>query len=451
MAIVTALPHSPACRASTSCRGRRSTDASANDSIAPMGVGRVRGDRRRVAHHRRGLLRSSGSPTSGSPPSRRRRTSCSSRLSSLSPVSQALATEAELTDFRPLAMARRPRVDARCREGRWACSRRARPSPASISTVGGVPAGRRPDARDRSHGHVLDRQPNAARHRRHHPLAARRRGVLYADGQSVTASTGDRRADIAYLLNVTFDQTVYSGAYATARKGGTDAQAAHQRHRPRRLARGDRARVSSSWRVPLCTCSRSTSTRRPRPSRDTNAALPGAGRSSPRGAGATRTRSTRRWPLCERRFRRPPSSTTSSRSSRAQPRATGVTIQAVTAGEHGRLRRAHRPDARRRAPVAAAPARRRPQRQTPQSMSGPPIRRRRIATRRHLLPPHGPPAGRLRDQRHCGRHGSGDRVPRRAARRPASARAASPRPSHAPARAASMLQVSALTYVDAEG
>ena len=44
-------------------------------------------------------------------------------------------------------------------------------------------------------------------------------GVLYADGQSVTESTLiDGR--YAYVLTVTFDQTVYSNAYAV--KEGED-------------------------------------------------------------------------------------------------------------------------------------------------------------------------------------------------------------------------------------
>jgi hypothetical protein len=47
-------------------------------------------------------------------------------------------------------------------------------------------------------------------------------GVLYADGQSVTSSQVVSGNSFAYLLNVHFDQTVYSGAYASAGEGEED-------------------------------------------------------------------------------------------------------------------------------------------------------------------------------------------------------------------------------------
>ena len=43
-------------------------------------------------------------------------------------------------------------------------------------------------------------------------------GVIYADGQSVTESSV-AEGDYGYLLNVTFDQSIYSGDYALAGEG----------------------------------------------------------------------------------------------------------------------------------------------------------------------------------------------------------------------------------------
>ena len=44
-------------------------------------------------------------------------------------------------------------------------------------------------------------------------------GVLYADGQSVTASTASQTVASHSLLTVTFDQSIYSGAFAAEAEG----------------------------------------------------------------------------------------------------------------------------------------------------------------------------------------------------------------------------------------
>ena len=138
-------------------------------------------------------------------------------IASLSEVSQALATESELTDFRSEAMAT---------DLAWT------PVMAKISgilpaettvtgvdlTVGGMPQGEDPTLEQGIVGTVTFDSPTPL------DIVALIRslrgveGVLYADGQSVTSSqvSADR---FSYLLNVEFDQSVYSNQYA-AEEGG---------------------------------------------------------------------------------------------------------------------------------------------------------------------------------------------------------------------------------------
>ncbi|MFF2485593.1 hypothetical protein ACFVSU_04285 [Microbacterium sp. NPDC058062] len=138
-------------------------------------------------------------------------------IASLSEVSQALATESELTDFR---------ADAMATDVAWA------PVMAKISgvlpadttitgvdlAVGGVPQGDDPTVEPGLVGTVAFDSPTPL------DIVALIRslrgveGVLYADGQSVTSSqvAADR---FSYLLNVEFDQSVYSSEF-TAEEGG---------------------------------------------------------------------------------------------------------------------------------------------------------------------------------------------------------------------------------------
>jgi hypothetical protein len=134
-------------------------------------------------------------------------------IASLSEVSEALATESELTAFRGEAMAT---------DFEWA------PVVAKITAVlpgdttltgfdvsaGGVPQGEDPTVEPGLVGTV--RIDSAT------PLdivAIIRslrgvEGVLFADGRSVTSSEVSE-ARFAYVLDVEFDQSIYSGQYAT--------------------------------------------------------------------------------------------------------------------------------------------------------------------------------------------------------------------------------------------
>lgn len=133
-------------------------------------------------------------------------------IASLSEVSQALATESELTDFRMEAMAS---------DLAWAPViakiTGVLPSGTTLSgfdvTAGGIPEGEDPALEEGLVGTVSIESATPV------DIVAIIRalrgveGVLYADGQSVTTSQlGEGR--FAYLLNVEFDQTVYSNQYA---------------------------------------------------------------------------------------------------------------------------------------------------------------------------------------------------------------------------------------------
>ena len=138
-------------------------------------------------------------------------------IASLSEVSQALATESELTDFR---------TDAMATDLGWtpviAKVSGILPAETTITgvnlTVGGVPQGQDPTVEQGLVGTVSFDSPTPL------DIVALIRslrgvdGVLYADGQSVTSSqvSEDR---FSYLLNVEFDQSVYSNEYA-AEEGG---------------------------------------------------------------------------------------------------------------------------------------------------------------------------------------------------------------------------------------
>ncbi|WP_127475539.1 hypothetical protein [Microbacterium sulfonylureivorans] len=133
-------------------------------------------------------------------------------LAALADVSQALATEQELTGFRAEAMGA---------DFAWApvvaSIAASLPSGAALTgfdlVSGGVPQGDDPSAEPGLTGTVSVGSANpidivaAVRDLRQVP------GVLYADGQSVTSSSVTEGA-YTYLLTVTFDQSIYSGRYA---------------------------------------------------------------------------------------------------------------------------------------------------------------------------------------------------------------------------------------------
>jgi hypothetical protein len=133
-------------------------------------------------------------------------------IAALSEVSQALATESELTDYRAEAMsadlAWTPVV------GKISGILPAETTLTGFDfTVGGAAQGDDPTAEQGVVGTVTIDSPTPL------DIVAIIRslrgveGVLYADGQSVTSSqVSDDR--FAYLLNVEFDQTVYSNEYA---------------------------------------------------------------------------------------------------------------------------------------------------------------------------------------------------------------------------------------------
>lgn len=138
-------------------------------------------------------------------------------IASLSEVSDALATEAELTDFRTEAMAG---------DLAWtpviAKITGILPADASLTgfdvTAGAAAQGDDPTVEEGLVGTVSIDSPTPL------DIVAIIRslrgveGVLYADGQSVTSSQiTDGR--FAYQLNVVFDQTIYSNEFA-AEEGG---------------------------------------------------------------------------------------------------------------------------------------------------------------------------------------------------------------------------------------
>lgn len=138
-------------------------------------------------------------------------------IASLSDVSQALATEAELTDFRAEAM----ETDLV-----WtpviAEIIGVLPSGAALTgmdfVVGGAQASEDPTIEPGLSGQVTVESPT--------PLdivtiIRSLRGVeaiLYADGQALTLGQVSE-GSYAYVLNVEFDQTVYSNQYATEEGG----------------------------------------------------------------------------------------------------------------------------------------------------------------------------------------------------------------------------------------
>jgi hypothetical protein len=138
-------------------------------------------------------------------------------IASLSEVSQAIATESELTEFR---------TDAMATDLAWAPVMAkitgVLPADTTITgvdlSVGGVPQGDDPTIEQGLVGTVTFDSPTPL------DIVALIRslrgveGVLYADGQSVTSSqvSADR---FSYLLNVEFDQSVYSNEFA-AEEGG---------------------------------------------------------------------------------------------------------------------------------------------------------------------------------------------------------------------------------------
>lgn len=139
-------------------------------------------------------------------------------IAALSEVSQALATESELTGFRGEAMAT---------DLAWtpAVAKVTGILPADTTltgfdfAVGGVPQGDDPAAEPGLVGTFSVDSPTPL------DIVAIIRslrgieGVLFADGQSVTSSQVSE-GRYAYLLNVVLDQTVYSGEYAAAEEGG---------------------------------------------------------------------------------------------------------------------------------------------------------------------------------------------------------------------------------------
>jgi hypothetical protein len=138
-------------------------------------------------------------------------------IASLSEVSQAIATESELTDFR---------TDAMATDLAWAPVMAkitgVLPADTTITgvdlAVGGVPQGDDPAVEQGLVGTVTFDSPTPL------DIVALIRslrgveGVLYADGQSVTSSqvSEDR---FSYLLKVEFDQSMYSNEFA-AEEGG---------------------------------------------------------------------------------------------------------------------------------------------------------------------------------------------------------------------------------------
>lgn len=138
-------------------------------------------------------------------------------IASLSEVSSALATEAELTEFRAEAMAT---------DFEWAPVIGAISSVLPTNTIltgfdvttGGAPQGEDPTTEQGLVGTVAVDSPTPLDIV---PLIRSLRsvdGVYYADGQSV-ASSQVSEGRFAYVLNVVFDQSVYSKQYAVQEGG----------------------------------------------------------------------------------------------------------------------------------------------------------------------------------------------------------------------------------------
>lgn len=140
------------------------------------------------------------------------------QLSALSEVSQALATEQELTQFR---------ADAMAADFAWApvIGKVTGILPAEVTltgfdlTSGGAPQTDAPEGEQGLVGTFAFDSPNPI-----DIVAAVRSlravdGVLYADGRAVTASTVIE-GHYAYELTVTFDQSIYSNAYASEEGSG---------------------------------------------------------------------------------------------------------------------------------------------------------------------------------------------------------------------------------------
>lgn len=146
-----------------------------------------------------------------------RTTALLSEVASLSEVSEALATEAELAVFRTEAMATDlawtpvlAKVTGILPEGTTLTG--------FDLTVGGAPQGDDPTAEQGITGTIsiesttpLDIVPIIRSLRGVE-------GVLYADGVSVTESEVSE-GRFGYVLNVELDQTVYSGKYAASEEG----------------------------------------------------------------------------------------------------------------------------------------------------------------------------------------------------------------------------------------
>ena len=161
-----------------------------------------------------------------------RPTSCSLEIASLSEVSQALATESELTDFRAEAMAT---------DFAWspviAKVTGILPADTTLTgfdfTVGGAPQGDDPTLEQGLVGTVSIDSPTPL------DIVAIIRslrgveGVLYADGQSVTSSQVSE-GRFAYLLNVAVrPDRLLRRLRRRPKKERTDAQAPRHRPRPR--------------------------------------------------------------------------------------------------------------------------------------------------------------------------------------------------------------------------
>ena len=186
--------------------------------VARVGLGRARRDRRRSAHHRRRVLRSSWLADQRLAAEQAQTNELLIEIASLSEVSQALATEAELTDFRTEAMAT---------DLAWApvLAKVTGVLPADTSltgfdfAVGGAPQGDDPTLEPGLVGHGLVRQPDPL------DIVAIIRslrgveGVLFADGQSVTSSTGRSRAATPTCSTSTFDQTDLLGRVRRCEEG----------------------------------------------------------------------------------------------------------------------------------------------------------------------------------------------------------------------------------------
>lgn len=138
-------------------------------------------------------------------------------IASLSEVSTAVSTQQELTQFRGEAMATdlewTPIVSKLLS---------ALPGDATLTgftfTVGGAPQGEDPATAVGVSGTFTVGSPTPL------DIVATIRslrsieGVLFADGQSVSSST--EGSAFSYLLNVEFDQTAYSGAFAESDEEG---------------------------------------------------------------------------------------------------------------------------------------------------------------------------------------------------------------------------------------